>query len=154
MSTTQLPSEKYQRRKTSQIALPNHHHLLLGGSLCTLAQTTSVQYCQNFEPLIASPWDCRENFHKVTLWKWPFHQCQPNQNKIECGLNLVSATHNISDHQRWHWQALTRYHYSSLSTLIPDSGFRQEFNLLNFGETNQQKLCMHLSFPEAMVKLI
>jgi hypothetical protein len=40
--------------------------------------------------------------------------------------------------------------------LILDSGFRQGFNLLNFGETKQQKLCMlsSLSFPEAMERLI
>jgi hypothetical protein len=47
MSTPQLPFKKFQRRKTGWIALPNHHHLLLGGSLGTLAQTTRVQYCQN-----------------------------------------------------------------------------------------------------------
>jgi hypothetical protein len=82
MSTTQLPSEKYQRRKTGQIALPNHHRLLLGGSLGTLAQTTIVQYCQNFEPLIASPWDCRENFHKSKTLKVtiPSVPAQPKQN--------------------------------------------------------------------------
>jgi hypothetical protein len=67
MSTPQLPFKKFQRRKTGWIALPNHHHLLLGGSLGTLAQTTRVQYYQNLSTSIACPWDCREKFCKVTL---------------------------------------------------------------------------------------
>jgi hypothetical protein len=40
---THLPSGKYQKRKAGHIALPNHHHLLLGGNLGTPAQTSRHQ---------------------------------------------------------------------------------------------------------------